>query len=87
MAIELTKVTLGARDVIGAQEGDVVAVADDTVSAAQDLGTYRIIASTACRVRIGAGLSDASNGETWPASHVEVRNVPAGAVIAVDALA
>lgn len=92
MAIEITKVTLGARDVIGGQEGAVVPVADDAVSAALSVGTYRIIATTACRVRIGSQadgspLADATGGETWPANHVEVRNVGAAEVIAVDALA
>lgn len=87
MPIEITKCSVGARDVLGAQEGNAVTIADDAVSAALPAGFYRILATAACRVRIGVSLSDATGGERFPADLPEVRAVPEGNVIAVDALA
>lgn len=97
MAISMTPHTLRPRDGHGAlvdaltgQDGDAVTVADDTISAAMgadDVGLWRIAATSACTVRIGPELTDATNGEYWPADWIEVRYLAEGDIVAVDAAA
>lgn len=74
-------------DIRGPQEAAAVTVADAAVSAAIGTpGVYRIAAVTACRVRIGASVTNATGGEHWPAGHVEMIRLNATDKIAVDAL-
>jgi len=88
MAISATLKAVQSRDVLeGAQIGTAVAVADGAVSDPLDQGFYRLIATGACRVRIGPDLTDATGGEYWPEGHFETLFIREGHVIAVDALA
>ncbi len=85
MAVELYRVGLGLRDVAGANLADKIAVADGATSAALVGGLYKIRATSNCTVRIGEGLVNANNGETWKADEVEVRYIPDGCKVAVNA--
>lgn len=73
---------------LGAQVGAVVTVADAAASAAFELdGFIRIVATSACRVRIGSALTNGSGGESWASGEVDVRAVKAGQVVGVSAAA
>lgn len=88
MAIELTRVSARALyGLPGETVADTIAVADDAVSDALVGGIYRVKATTACTVRIGPGLTDASDGESWAANAVEYRSINEGSVAACDAAA
>lgn len=84
MAITLTPVQVGTRDIAGAQTADSIDVADGAVSPALG-GHYRIFASTSSVIRIGDNPTDATGGEPWSASAYEYRFIPAGFKIACDA--
>lgn len=74
-------------DVRCPQDGAAVTVADAAVSAVVGTtGTWRIAAVTACRVRIGPSVTNATGGEHWPAGHVELIRLSATDKIAVDAI-
>lgn len=85
MAVLVTKRAVGIRDVAGPQEGDAFTVADGAVSAALEGGFYKVKATSACTVRFGAGLTDASGGEAWDDGEKEMVALADGDVIAVDA--
>lgn len=85
MAITITPHQKGRRDVFGAQTGDSIDVADGGVSAALTGGLYRVKATTASVIRIGADPSDATNGEPLDAGETEARMIPDGFKIACDA--
>lgn len=89
MAVEITPVQVGSRDVMGAQLSNTVAVADGAVSSAfsGDRAFYKIRCTSDCTVRIGLGLANAANGEKWKTNEIETRTIPDGYVVAVDAAA
>jgi hypothetical protein len=95
MAIELTFHGFRTVDAGGAhtphlpaQTGDAVTVADGAVSAGlADGGIYRVVATSACRVRFGSDPADATGGEYWPQGHVALRTVAGASKVAVDAIA
>lgn len=73
-------------DALPGQTGPRVAVGAGSISGALAKGLYRIKATAACRVMIGAAAAgDASNGEPWDAGEVETRFVDEGQKIAVAA--
>jgi len=70
----------------GAQSGDAISVANGAVSSAvASTGIYRIKATSACTIRIGTSLANASGGEPWAIEEKEYRYIVAGEVIACDA--
>jgi len=74
-------------DVRGKQTGNAVVVANAAVSSAlTSPGLWRVAATSECIVRFGdSSLTNAANGEYWPAGHVEIVSLSDGAKIAVDA--
>ena len=80
---------VGARvDVLGPDTIDALIIADGGQVTDLTAGFYEIIATSACRVRIGSeALTNASGGRQWPEGKDTVRWIPSGGSIACDALA
>ena len=73
-------------DVRTAQKADRVDVAIGTASAAITVpGLYRFVALAACRMRIGTGTFDASQGEAWPNGATEIIWLNASEIVKVAA--
>lgn len=85
MAVSYTRCAVGVRDIAGRQLADAVAVADGAASSDLAEGIYRIAATSASLVRIGAGLSNGTGGEVWPSGTIEFRHVSAGEKIGCSA--
>jgi len=86
MAISITCHAIGQRDFAGEQLADAISVADGAVSSALPGGRYRIVATSASVIRIGAsGLANANGGEVWPSGAIDVRAIHDGFVIACNA--
>lgn len=85
MAVEVTKVFIGKRDIMGPQDGDTFSITNGTVSTTLSDGFYKVRATSDCTVRIGEDLADATGGETFKTDEVEVRDISDGFVIACDA--
>ena len=74
-------------DALGRDRADAIILANGDTTGPLAAGFYEILATAACRVRVGgAGLADASGGRQWPAGKDAVRWVEQNGVIAVDAL-
>jgi len=85
MSIELTPHAKGSFDILHAQAADNVAVADAANTTIAASGLYRIVATSACRVRMGEGITSSVGGEWWPAGCIEVRALRNGMKIYVSA--
>lgn len=85
MAITATPCHVASRDLLGDQLDDSVTVADGNISPDLPEGFYRIKATSACTVRIGNGIANASGGEPWSSGEKETRFIRNGFNIAVDA--
>ena len=77
-----------AADALPAQSSNAVAVADGAFSSALAAsGLYRIKATSACRVRAGFGVTNATAGAIFSAGETEVWRLKKNMVIAVDLVA
>lgn len=80
--------TGAATDGFGKALAARTAVADAAASTALAAsGWYRIVASTASYVLIDAAAANGTNGEHWPASHVDWRWIEAGQKIGCSSAA
>lgn len=85
MSIELTPHAKGSFDVLHQQSADNVAIADAGNFTILTTSLYRIVATSACRLRIGDGISASTGGEWWPSGTIEVRALRAGQNVYVSA--
>ncbi len=83
MAIIMTRHEFGSRDVLGAQQGAAISVANGAASATLTMGLYRIYATDNCTVRIDADA--AAGGMPFAADMSETFYIREGMKVAVAA--
>ena len=86
MALEVTRYETGTMDVLKDDEYATVTVADGATTTLISNGLYLIKATSGCRVRCKAGITNATGGRTWDAGEKEVRYLLAGTVVAAGAI-